>query len=334
MNYNTEEQGFGPAVIDKTQGQLYEWTADSGCTYMDLEWDYSPLTYKFIKEQFERFSVPIPENFSEIITESAKVLFYLIDWVDSYMLFWDITDVVQTQDWQEKTYIIDGDELNPEKVETFQLVPGIAEKVFNHCMSHPGLSNLPHEIGLELELNLFSDYADVFSELSNESLASLTSICNQDEEKMKNYFRLATWSLFCWLVSPQGIKYLIDNNSILEGGYLFGECILYEGNVFTPDEYHKVDRPPQSCIECGIQAWCVEETLEDGGIAHICESCTSEGLPSYGDYMCGAKFCKWNVCPHHTHHSTEQGSMRGFMRKHGQLNAASRGQSPQQLLLK
>lgn len=329
---STERYGEDQEFASAKRDMLYDWCMESGQGFMAMDWDPPPESCsRFILSQFERFNAPFPEELFPILKISSQAVLHWIDFLDPYLLYWDTTDICLTSDWEFTTFIIDGSEIDPCEVETFTLNPGTSESTFHHCMSHPGLESLPNGMGEEIKELMLGGYnnEEIWGAMDAETDNALREVCTfngvTDNDMMENYFNLAAWATFCWLMTPEGMALMAEHNCVMEAVYAYGECIIHEGYVYGPDQYQKIERPPKTCGQCGVNSWCVEEILEDRGLSFMCESCINEGMPPLGPFMCATKFCKWTKCPHHPNFAESQSHMGGFHRKYGQLNGMAQG---------
>lgn len=289
--------------------------------------------YNFVKSQYGRFNIRLFDGIDEVIKASSNIVLYVVNHVSPYHLFFGGSDVSCTSDWSSHTYFLYNAELNPEEIETFEYVGGIAQEAFVHCMSNPGLSKLPDGIGDEIKFYMdeWQEHTDapIENSLSVEAMRelernSVDSNGNFHPKIFDNYFKCAAWAVYTWLMSPEGQRWLCTHNDALSTAYEYGECILHHGYVYPPSAYKKIARPPKSCVKCGITAWCAEESLEDGVITYICEGCTNGDLPPMAPYMCGTKMCRFTECHHHPFYS-EGGTSINYMQKYyGQLSAGRR----------
>jgi len=335
---NKHENIYGIDISYDSSLSLYDYSNDNG-GYVGLMGTLTDCRFfseghkQFIYEQFKRFNVPLFEGIEEVFTAGALATSYTVDFVTPYCWFTGITDVQATLDWHNHTYIIDGDELDPNEIESFEYVPNQTAETFIHCMSNPGLSQIPNEIGEEIDWYLFEGdhrISDAVDTLSVETMRELDSVCQDGDEyniKMfKNYFKLSAWSTFCWLLSPEGMEYLSQRHDIIGTVLEYGECIIHQHMIYPKGFYTKINRPPQCCLHCGIRAWCSEETLVDGGLSYICESCSNGGMPPLAPYMCGTKFCKYSQCPNHPYHGQDKGGINYTQSQYGYLTQKARKQ--------
>jgi hypothetical protein len=95
---------------------------------------------EFCMSQFQRFGIPVPPE--DIIFKGMWATFCTLDYFDPYSLFYGDSDVEFTDEWRERAYKVDGEELDPEFLETYRLIPGQDEVRFNAAMANPGLHHI------------------------------------------------------------------------------------------------------------------------------------------------------------------------------------------------
>ena len=321
--------------IDR-RATLSDWCMETGTGYTGISVEDLPEGWKqFVFEQFCRFKVPVKTTmFNQVLLHAAAGVIHVIDYFDPYAMLYRMTDVTLDFRWETHTFILDGAEVDVTELDTFRLEPMLAQQTLQDCLAKPGLKALPYEIGTAIKDALDGELYDVDVShaeqfMSAEGWEELADLCTQngilDRNMQANYFYLAAWATVCWFLTPEGTRTLVDHSDIMAATYQYGECILYDGYIYTPDCYKVIERPPRTCHQCGLNAWCVEMVAEEGGAAWCCEKCTNEGLPPVQAYMCATKFCKYTVCPHHPFHTDDEHGAGMFTRRHGQLNWLVRG---------
>ncbi len=328
---------------------LDEWSSNTGNGLMGLGYDDLPdACFQFCLEQFHRFRVPMNDKLAEVIQIGGGLSVYYLDVFAPYALLSDISDVNITDDWANVTYQIYNQyrgssyEPEPEHVESFVFVPGQSEAFFQEHMARPGLKALPGYMGETIEDLIEGEYygEPCQEQLSPEAKAELDRACAVkqgagmvvDKVRQDAYFGLAAWATFLWLAGPPGRTLRAYHHEIMSTAISEGECILVDGMVISPKHYNKLDRPPKSCNKCGVQTWCVENTMVLQHTAYVCEKCLNFDLPPSKFTNCGAKFCTFSACPNHPYHAYgRQGAMRSY-RENGQLNAVVRGETIVQVM--
>lgn len=291
---------------------------------------------EFCTEQYKRFNISLPTILSEIVEAGAALSLYYLDCIDPYTMFQGLTDVDITTDWSEFAYeVIEGAgrvwEPDPSSVETFKFVPGQDEETFIQIMGQPGLEALPLGIGHQLkeymsegeEYGIFSPSDTV----SVDALRALDEVCGGNKNIKNAYYELAAWAAVAWLLGPPSRSFRMNYHDIYHTVLNHGEAIMVDGCVIPPHRYRKLQRPPRSCMKCGLASWCVEMTASISGTRYICESCLSEGMPPSPMATCGSKRCLLAECPHHPFHNMGTAGLGQAYRNYGQLGAAARGTS-------
>jgi len=324
------------------EDQIWEWVNSSGDGIMQFTFgDLPDECIAFCLEQYHRFSVPFPSEMHDVLVSGASASFSYVDTVDPYALFKGVSDVDLSYEWTAITFqILDQKlgggrtyEADPQFLETFCAMPGQAEEMFAQCIARPGLDALPFGIGENIRSVMDGDWGeDVWATIDAETDLTLREICTApgamepDKKRMMAYFELSAWAAFIWLAGPLGRQWRMTRHDIMHTAMAYGECILYQHTIISPDFYLKIARPPQSCYKCGVQAWCVENTLVGGNASYICESCLfSHGsLGPFGAANCGTKLCRESRCPHHPFAHMGQAGAFATVGKHGQLAAMTR----------
>jgi len=326
---------IGPeAQYEQAEGSsLHDWCNDTGNGIMGLL-DYGlgrPLECdKFIISQFERFGVPLLDPLIETVAQIGyDSAAYHVDCYDPYcLLTYPLSDVMFSNDWCQNTYeIIDPSgkppvEANPDLLETYRLIPGQCEHVFQTLMGTPGLEALPNTIGMCIDEHIDNYLGPDFGELAEEPLFQLRQLCKGDANRMENYFRLSAWAAFVWIAGPLGRQLRYQYHDIFTSCLDHGEAILYEGTVITPQWYRKIARAPRSCYQCGIDSWCTELTHIAGTNRFICEHCLNGEL-EMGEGFCGTRACKYVQCEHNPYHSMGTAGIHEAMKAHGLMSGGT-----------
>ena len=231
----------------------------------------------FIEEQHKRFNVALPPE--EVIRYTIEYTYTALTRWDPYSWFSGITDVECTQSWMDHTYEImnlDGEkvEVDPEELETFRIFPGRDLTSFNDAITNPGLGNLPCGIGSLIDEFLDGECTSgesVMGCLSPHAAYTLREMSHNNPDTVKAHVHLIAWSAACWMIGPMGKEYRRDICHIFDTCYEYGECIVFQGYVYSPNEYKVVNRAPRSCVICGLDSWCVEMVHLDGMTRYICE---------------------------------------------------------------
>lgn len=325
-------------------GPLPEWEYDE---FSDQLWEYCNNSYEgvmgfypgmvppecldFCASQYKRFSVPMPSE--EVIQAGASAGFWYVDGYDPYLILSGICDVVYTSDWNEYAFeLVDSKgnawEVSMNGIETFAHQPGVDEDTFNEMLAKPGLDAIEFLHGEDLREMLFDNAGYYPSlDLSEESERHLNGLCQNPDgsisaKKYQAYFELAAWAALAWIVGPPGRDYRYSHHEIFGAAISYGECILVEGEVITPERYRRLSRPPKSCFRCGISAWCVDLVVRDGiSSSYLCEHCLNAGMPPSQLATCGTKMCHLTKCPYHPYHHLGTAGMHASRRNFGQLGA-------------
>lgn len=310
---------IGPKKELYNNTTLYDWVQNSGVGLGGIECShdlFDPGIIEFIKSQLDRFSIIHPPL--EMMLETAFRVLQVIDFGDPYSWFYGTTEVDMSPHWQSFTYEIrdiDGKwhEADPENLETFTLVPGQSEEKFFEIMGQPGLESLPFGLGDMIKSEFGDDGScgeNVWLTLPDEVKQEILRLGNVDA-----YFNLIIWASVAWFFGPPG-KDFRAYNPIYEACFAHGECVLYKGFVYAREDYRKVLRPPQSCVVCGLDSWCVELVYLDDTNRYICEY-HLKGKGS-GPYTCGTRMCRYVECHHHPYYGQEH-ALLNYLRTHGQL---------------
>lgn len=325
------------------ESDLWDWVSNTDQGLWPFEFgDVPESCTDFITSQFQRFGIPFPTSVFEVASAGASAAFYVACVIDPYALFSGTSDVVITDDWGKFTYELlpwDGafgtTEAPPEFTESFMLTPHNDEAWANGALGQPGLKALPGMIGEHIEDCLVGQHNaeelyDAIDEKTELALRDLCTVNGQlDKARFQAYFELAAWAGFIWLAGPGGRDYRNEHIMIFNSCHEHGECILIEGTIIEPTHYKKHSRPPKACIQCEVQTWCVELTMDGVATVHICEKCLYGGFPSQGIATCGTKLCRDSSCMHHPFHNLGREGGVAAARAYGQLNAmAKSGTAP------
>ena len=263
---------------------------------------YPAEIYQFVHEQCNRFGLAYPPE--EFVHYVIDYLYNICTMWDPYTMYYgEVTDIVYTDDWADYTYevqTLDGDyiEADPQFLETFKIIPGRDLEAFQKVISHPGLEALEKHMGISIRDYISGELTgeSIVDVLSPQTLQQLRTIAGC-KENVDAYADLVTWAAFAWMIGPAGRAFRAGMSYIFDVCYTYGECILYEGCIFSPQQYRVVKRPPQSCVICGLDAWCVEMVYIEGKTRYMCEHHVNPTPRS--KFHCGTKFCKHTECPHH-----------------------------------
>ena len=278
------------------QNAMYDW----GSLY-NSNMSFPGELFEFVQSQCTRFGLVYPpEEFTQYV---VQFVYNSVAMWDPYMPFYDGSDVVYTDDWYDKTYELanlDGEvvELDPQYLETFRYHPGKDLELFNYVISHPGLMAIPNGCGITLKDMLEGEMTgeSVTNCISPGTYAELKQIagCN---ENIEAYQDMIAWAAYAWIMGPDGKDFRAEMNYVFDTCYQYGECILYEGCIYSPKDYRIYPRAPQSCIVCGLDAWCVEMVYIDGITRFMCEHHLN--TTPLSKLHCGGKYCRYTECPHH-----------------------------------
>lgn len=328
---------YGPERhYDEKTEQLQDWLDAynlNDCGIMGITQEMiTDECWSFILGEFARFNIPVTKEIMPALEMGVMGAMHVIDAIEPYSLFYQVTDVTITNHWCQFTYEIRDDdgrvfEANPESLETFSLAPGMSIGFVNYARSHPGLKAFPSGFGYTIESYLRGDITgeDALDILDATVYLELVKLCREpngdiNKEKMYGYLFIAAWAAVVWLASPDAESLRTSLHDIFAAVHEFGECILYEGVVMDPTRYRKIERLPGTCIKCGVNAWCAEHTFEGGEMHYICESCLYGSLNIAGA-DCGTKRCKYVGCPNHPAHSTSPDAQYLYFKQRGQLAA-------------
>ena len=333
--YYGEEQD----LFQNNGSSLYEWV-DQGVDFISEPFDNNSSFFEFAGSQFDRFNIPITQTLGEeLFACVARNLSIVYGYDDPYMLFWGSSDVDKTSEWMEYSYEISecgvnsfSHEAEPQMLETYRYSPGQDEEFFNEYIQKPGLDALPYYISQTIEVTLgeyfpFGDWDTPYEWISKEAYSELLKLCSgvdhngnpiTDTEKVKGYYEIALWSAILWSMGPLGRSWRYDAIDTFRLCYDHGSCILYEGLLYTPDNYTRILRPPKSCHICNVHAWCVEFTQDGDVTRFICEGCLNGSFSRAGTGRCGTKRCSYVQCPNHPDHTLDKYGIYKHLRDHGQ----------------
>lgn len=282
----------------------------------------------FCYEQYKRFGIDLPPK--EVVQIGAHATFMTIDVVDPYCIFFAGLGVDVSSEWCDMSYQILDErsqrayQADTESIESFVYSPGGVVNNFNHYMAHPGLDMM--DAGDPIRSVLDGEWygEDATMQLGKPSADLLYNMCRKedgkiDEGKVLSYFELSAWAAWCWLFSQAGQEYLFTNHDIMWACKNHGECILYEGILLEPSSYTKINRAPQSCEVCGLDAWCVDLIVLKGESRFICEHHLNGDVPLFEDATCGSRVCRHVECHHHPLHGQKDGLAK-MLRQSGQLS--------------
>lgn len=337
---SAQRHGPEPEWMENRGEWLHNWISEGGSGMLGLYWhDVPDMCLDFIMCQMTRFNIPFNKDILDVLRVGAYASFSWCDIQDPYCLFWGVSDVNLTDDWSQNTYELHdlwghqvSKEADPEYLETFVYVPGQCEAVFEEHLAKPGLLALPNCAGHGISDLLCGEYngEECWDGIDSTAHNALVALCTNpdgsvDKRRMMAYFELAAWAGFLWLAGPYGREFRREHNLIMDTAIQFGESILLEGSIITPENYRKYPRPPQSCYRCGVPAWCVELTQDMGTTRYVCMACTHAGLPPLSAMHCGSTYCKYSSCPHNPFHTHGQAGIYAAARHNGQLLGMARG---------
>jgi hypothetical protein len=327
-------QHIGPEKRIDSESQLF-YAMNEG--YSGVVWDYPnprspPEGVEFVKSQFERFNVKVPPEISPILSFGLNLLIVASESIDPYMLFCGYSDVECTLKQHMYTYEIKEDsgrvfEARPEDLEVYVWDPDQSKQFFEEHINIPGVANLPYYIRSTIEhaqdllaenLYEYGDEGDRFT--SPRDLAKkIEELCEGNLAWVEAYFDLSIWAGVLWLLGPLSARFRFEYSDIVNQAMTHSEILLYQGSIYTPHEYIRTDRLPQSCYKCGLSSYCVERTLDDEGVFRmICEHCSSQGALRFQGATCGQRFCKYFECHYNLYYNDVNASRMG-MRSYGQL---------------
>jgi hypothetical protein len=331
MSFAAAEERFH----EKEIACLTDWVTDTGSGIMGFDFCDPPKEcWDFVQSQFDRFNVPVPENIKDYLKKVASIALNYADWMNPYVFFFGMSDVVFTESWKEFAYEIYDEvsgvrssvEANPQTLETFVYDPKVGREAFEYCMSHPGLDALPGVLGRDLRWYVFyeAEYQLGGDLEYHDEFGNLKALCTNpdgslNQTRVNAYCELAVWAAILWMLGPPGRDFRHAFHGVFEVCYEFGECIIYDGGIVNPKYYKRTERSPNSCYKCGLLSWCTELTCIYLDTKPICEYCLNADIGLNLPMVCGTKFCKDLTCRHHPMHGS--GDMMGAMRQSGQLSS-------------
>jgi hypothetical protein len=301
----------------------------------------------FVKAQFQRLDIQVPAHLELIYWFGLCIMIDLANNFDPYLFFCGQSGVEITKDWEKyhfKMKSFDGAwkdkiiSLDPEHVETYKETEKESVEFFDKHILIPSTKAFPTFISASIEAYLdgLGEIHDSEYEIKNFSTGETKRLFifnaqvmdfllksgvppEHVEKALESFYDLSIWAATMWLFSPLSKEYKMEND-IFETCFKKGSCIIYQGAVFSPDDYSVSARPRRACYQCGIDAWCVEKTYTiSGDFEFICEGCLTEELPKIPFATCGSKLCKFVECPHHEFFHDKDKARFGHgptMRKH------------------
>jgi hypothetical protein len=270
---------------------------------------------QFMISQFIRFNVALPRP--DLLIWCWEMAFYYIDQYDPYLFFWGMSDVIKTEDNYYYQYALrDGDdrwyEVEADELETFAQWSGF-EGRFQDIYNTPGLS----EYFDGVEDFLQNHIADVASD--PHGYPQEDKFYRQYGKHAYDYIHLGLWAAIVWMISPEAGWWRHKFHPIFQMCYDYGECIIHTWTFYEPTEYRKLNRPAHSCVQCGIQEYCVELSQVDrpgvNGTYFMCENCLHP--KPFGENFCGSRECEKFSCPNHP--NKNQSSLVASDRRYGKL---------------
>jgi len=330
----------GPERVIEKEFDLNDHCYESGLSGIVQDPDFPPEAYDFIRMQFDRFGVPLPDIIADVVLNIAiHIVAYVVDVFDPYALLIEVSDLEMTEDWRKFTYDIKPfggkgvpRRAKPEQIETFRYNPKQCEEWYTKLMSHPGLENLPGSVGEILmdEIDRRMNDGEYPMDMIDEKKVGrqISEICGEHE---KNYYQLAAWAAFVWLASPFGRKYRYTTNLLFESAIDTGEVLIHEDiGIVSADFLIKTARAPYSCVECGLDSYCVEMVFTGDGSHNMCEHCTHDGKTIFEGANCGTRWCKYISCQYHPDR-LKGNALYETMRGRGLLGVIMEGQEIKRL---
>jgi hypothetical protein len=203
---------------------------------------------------------------------------------------------------------LDGEveELDPEDLETFEYVEGQSEENFNDLMSRPGLDALPHHLGTVIRDLLNGEYYGSYflDNISPFVVSELKAMAEIAGAEVAPFIELGCWAAAVWMMGPLGETFRQCHFYIYDVCSYYGECIVLNGCVYSPEDYTKQARAPRSCVVCGLDSYCVDLVYVEGVTRHLCEF----HVNGTNGMMCGqdtvdiqnALIIQWRVCKCHS----------------------------------
>ena len=339
-------------AYDDKVDQLFQRMVDMGTHHFHGEVPYPDNADVFITDQFNRFKMPIDNSIKDLLLYANASIVYMVAYYNPYVMFDEFSDVTFTDDWSKYTYEVFDEgsvarETDPESTETYKFIPGQAERFYEEHYNKPGLNNLPmslsgsiRDAGTDIMDRL--DYEDIFSGVFVEKNSpSVYSMFHRLEEFCKDvgyddplqvsqyYLDVALWAAALWFFGPYGRAYRSSLCDITSIALSQGECLLCYGEAISPNYFRRLERATYSCYLCGVDAWCVEPTLDDSGsLRYICEGCSSEGIDGlFAGATCGTRYCKYFECPHNLYSHHGDNAVREGLKHTGQLHSRRNNQN-------
>lgn len=221
-----------------------------------------------------------------------------------------------------------------EKLETYAHVEGQDESYFNEFYYHSKFRYAMFEGPCEIladytrEMLRGGDFSFYVNEWEHEeSDAQLTELFYDEHGKAKIYLNengetehregyytgsrkdevtliehvveVSVCAALVWFCSPMARRFRVDNHELFWCADRYNEFVMFDYNIYGPDEYEKLPMKPSCCNLCGLDAYCVELVHGIGGqTIQVCNGCLSKNRPPMPRATCGTKFCKHIECPH------------------------------------
>lgn len=302
----------------------------------------SPIEmHKYILEKLSHHRKEIPGELEWMVSWAGNIALMLIDHYDVYFPF-AYSDVVPSYEHMASTYEInypftyggttEGTPFmaEPDAVESFAYDPENGKayfKVFD--ITQPNFEMFDaHDIELlyyvldeSLDVLFESQFEEVFHDSDDRDRYLCMEIASTAEGRA-NIRRAAEFCMsagLVWFCSPLSRNFRAKNHDVFAAVLENGEAIVYNGGIYSPEDYTKIPIPPTSCFKCGLDSYCVElvHGVENGAI-NVCNHCQTGGVLKFQDATCGSKFCKHIECPYHKYNG--QGR-KGFFKM---LNSSGR----------
>jgi hypothetical protein len=318
---------FGEAKEYYREASLHDHLNNCGEGLMALRWigDLPDDLISFCKQFYQLVKVEEPPE--DVIRYGAWATYYAIDIMDPYALFCGFSDVDCSDDWCEFAYEVsdlDGkvhEITDPEYLESFVHNPGQDQKRFTEALNRmyqpdfKGIDEMPFDMSMFVQE--WWDNEDPLKMLDDTSKAWLG---DKKYDEVRPFFDLASWATWLWFTGPYGRDFRTQHHPIFNAVLTSkrGEAIVYEGGIFGGDDYTKLPRKPQSCVTCGLDAWCVEMVHIKGTSRFMCEHHVNGKLPLYGSANCGSRVCKFVACPYNSEYGKANG-MHNVLTGRGQL---------------
>jgi hypothetical protein len=292
------------------------------------------------------FRLSNDKRLEEIARIGAWSTFWSVDAQNPYALFMGVSDVDYSNHWQNYTFDIYDDvrkktiEADPERLESFQWVPNQSMQVYQELLTRGGewvkefgnsmeasnlntvLTTLPHGCGTEIQWLLEGEMGESANDQlfdCKEVMALFSSITNNNLALQMHYFEVAAWAAYLWLAGPEGRSWRNTHHDIFLMCSEDGMGFLYDGSFIQKEHIIMQQRPPQSCVACGLDSYCVELAHISGTTRYLCEKHLN-GDPVFDGANCGTKNCRAVMCQHHPLHGQEN-ALSNQLRKTGQLTS-------------